>query len=315
MTSLNLHTIAQAFARYNLGTIQGEPQQIKGDIDLNYKIQTATQSYLLKYIIVPSTIKHFEFLGSLHQYLIKKEIKVPKIYPTPNGAFIENSFILYEFKEGGSQKEWTTEEIISLTTEFARMLLAMREYHVPNFIKNKDDTYVRGGSIQYCYTVFRPQIQKLPCSDYLRSDIIQIIDTLYKQYSEFETLPKFLIDGDLNESNVLFKNNQCSAIIDLSLSYEPIVYALGVACYWFALPWWTQEFNIDRYELIQKTFQSIIPFSLLERKLLPYMIMRRSMMDIMSTLQKFWNETARVTFPEKRLIDQIRRNSEIKKIL
>lgn len=315
MTSLDLEIIVQAFAHYNLGTIQGMPLQIKGDIDLNYKIQTSTNSYLLKYIVDPSTLKHFELLGSLHQYLIKKEIKVPLIYPTKMGGYVHNSFILYEFKEGTAQKEWSRDEMISLTEEFTKMLVAMRSHHVPNFIKNKDDTFVRGGNIHYCLTVFRPRIHELPCPEDIRTDIILIIETLHQQYSDFESLPKFLIDGDLNETNALFKNNQCTAIIDLSLSYEPVVYALGVMCYWFAFPWWTTEFNRERYELIQKIFLTIIPLSPLEKKLLPYMVMRRSMMDIMTTLQKFWSETARVPFPEQRLRDQIRRNSEIMNIV
>lgn len=315
MHSIDPETISQAFASYKLGSIKGEMQQIKGDVDLNYQINTETGSYLLKYIVDPSTLKQFEFLGTLHEYLRKKEVPVPKIFKTQGGSYVSNSFILYEFIDGKIEREWSDKEIISMTQAFAKMLRAMGEHHIPNFIKNKDDKYVRGGNIQYCYRIFRPLILKLDCPDDIKMPIVHLIDTLYEKYTAFESLPKSLINGDLNEMNALFKDGNCAAIIDLSLSYDPIVYSLGVTCYWFAFPWWEPKFNMERLAIMIETFEKTIPLSPLEKELLPYMIMRRSMMDIMITLQFYWSQTARVPVPESRLKEQIERNNTIMNLI
>lgn len=315
MQSLDFETLTQAFAAYKLGAIKGDPQQIKGDVDLNYRIDTDTASYLLKYIVDSSTIKQFEFLGTLHEYLRKKELPVAKIYKTQAGTYVDNAFILYEFIDGKAEREWSDKEIISMTDAFARMHRVMGQHHIPNFIRNKDDMYVRGGNIQYCYRIFRPFIQTLDCADEVKKPIIQLIDTLNGKYKVFETLPKSLINGDLNEMNALFKEGNCAAIIDLTLSYDPVVYALGATCYWFAFPWWEPAFNNEWYALIIETFEKIIPLSPVEKELLPYMILRRSLMDIMVTLQIYWNKTGRVPVPEDRLKEQIERNNTIMNLI
>jgi len=82
----------------------------------------------------------------------------------------------------------------------------------PDLIKNKNDKYIKGGDISYCHSYFKPKIHKL----------------------------------NLNEANALFRRGRNVEIIDLVLSYDPLIYDLGEFCYWFAFPWWTREFN-DRY--------------------------------------------------------------------
>jgi len=88
--------------------------------------------------------------------------------------------------------------------------------------------------------------------------------------------------------NALFKDGENVGIIDFALSYDPAVYDLGEFSYWIAFPWGTKKFNNGRFKLIVDTFQKNISLSALEIKLLPYMVLRRSMMDIMLTLQYYW---------------------------
>lgn len=311
MTDLTNETILQAFSLYDLGNVQIKPQFIQGDVDLNYKIITENNAYLLKYIVDASSLTQFEFLGSLHEYLKSKGIVVPKVYKTKNNTYVGNSFILYEFIDGIAKREWTDTEIISLVTNFTKLLLALKKYPVPDVIKNKNDQYIKGGNIEYCYEIFKPHVAVLPISNEIKMPIIETIDKLHGIFPDFKQLPKQLIHGDLNESNALFKNGKNVGIIDLALSYDPLIYDLGEFCYWIAFPWWTKKFNQDRFKLIVDTFQRNIPLSSIELKLLPYMVLRRSMMDIMITLQYYWSNKEKVNVPEKRLKEQIERNTKI----
>lgn len=311
---LDSQTIVDTFNRYGLGSIQEGYHQIKGDVDINYKIHTQDGVFLLKYIINKKNIPQFEFLGDLHEYLKSKGMPVPKIYKTKNGKYVENNFILYEFIEGEIKEEtggvWISEEITSLSSNFANLLLVMREYEIPEFIKNKSDKYTKGSDIKYCHDELKEKILKLPTTFEIKDNIVRIINLLYSKLVDFEKLPKFLIHGDLNESNAIFKDNKNVGIIDFGIGYDPIVYDLGVFLYWFSMPWWIEEFNRERYDLICETFEEILPLSVLEKELLPYMVLRRGLMDIMLTLEWYWGESD-VPVPEKRLKLLIKRNNKI----
>jgi Ser/Thr protein kinase RdoA (MazF antagonist) len=314
--SLNNHIdpilVKSTFARYGLGNINGEPEQIQGDVDYNYKITSDNGNvYLLKRITNPSHIDKFEFLGNLHEYLQTKNIVVPKYFRAKNKRFVEDNFILYGFIEGEIKKEWTDKEIASLVINFANLLIALKEYEVPDFVKNNTDKYMKGYNIAYCHDVFKPQIFELNLADDIKNPIIETVDLLYSKLPDFEKLPKQLIHGDLNEMNAIFKDGVNVGIIDFGVSYDPVVYDLGEFCYWFAFPWWTEDFNHDRYNHIRQQFEKKWPLSALEKKLLPYMILRRSMMDIMLTLQYYWSNQTEVQVPAKRLAKQVVRNSKI----
>ena len=302
------------FSRYNLGDIKGEPVQIKGDVDLNYKITTEQgNEYLLKYIVAQNHIQKFEYLGSVYEYLISRDIPVPNLCRTPVGNFIQDSCILFEYIEGEIKTDWTNNEIISLVNNFARLLLLLEDYDVPDFVKNNDDKYAKGYNVRYCHDVFKSQILKLDVPEDIKNPIVKTIDILYEKLSDFEKLPKQLIHGDLNEMNAIFKNGVNEGIIDFGVSYDPVVYDLGEFCYWFALPWKTSKFNSERYNLIIDIFQKILPLSTLERELLPYMILRRHMMDIMLALQHYWSNQKNMIFPIEVLEEKIIRNNELMK--
>ncbi len=311
---LDFQIVFTAFSKYNLGDIKEEHQQIKGDVDINYKITATSGNYLLKYIKNKENIPQFEMLAHLHEYLRKKGVPVPKIYKTENGNYIEDDFILYEFIEGHTKEqtmeEWSKEEMISLVSNFAKMLIALKDYKVPDFVKNKSDKYILGSDIKYCYGVLKPKVIQLPTSDEIKNSIIKTIDLLYSKLFDFEKLPKFLIHGDLNEMNAIFMDGKNVGIIDFGIAYEPIVYDLGEFCYWFTMPWWTEEFDRERYNLILVIFENFLPLSPLEKELLPYMILRRGMMDLMLTLYRYWSE-ANVSIPEGRLRLLIKRNNKI----
>ena len=287
---LDIKTIKSIFLKYDLGPIKCAPEKITGDVDLHYKITAESGDvFLLKYIVNKEHLKKFEFLGSVYRYLNEKGIPVPFVYKSKNDNFIEDDCILYRYIDGEIKTAWSDNEIISIVNNFAKLLIALRDYKVPDFIKNNNDKYAKGYNIRYCYEIFRPMILKLQISENLKTLIIEVIDIMYSKLADFEKLPKQLIHGDLNEMNAIFKNGLNVGIIDFGVSYDPIVYDLGEFCYWFALPWKTNIFKEDRYALIIKTFEKILPLSCLERDLLPYMVLRRNMMDIMLALQHYWS--------------------------
>lgn len=310
---MNGTAISLAFSKYNLGKIVGDPTPIKGDVDLNYKISTDdNRAYFLKHIVNKQNVEQFEFLGSLHEILREHDIPVPKIYKTNRDKYVEDFCILYEFIDGERKVDWTKEEIISLVQNFARMHKVLKEVSVPEFIKKKNDKYIKGGGIEFCHSVFKPQIQQLPIASDLKDFISFLIDLLYGKLSEFERLPKFLIHGDLNEMNALFKDNQNVGIVDFGISYDPFVYDLGEFCYWFCFHFGMEEFNKERYELIVKTYEEVNPLSQVEKDLLPYMVLRRHMMDIMLLLQWYWDNEDSKNMP---LDSLVKKNIRTQKIL
>ena len=222
--NLDINFIKSIVDKYEIGTLINEPVQILGDVDINYKIFTTKGVYLLKQIINIKNLPQFEILGDLHNYLIQKHIPVPKIYKTKNENYAENNFILYEFIDGEQKNDWTDEEMVSLTSNFAHMLQALKKYPVPEFIKNKSDKYVKGSDIEYCYKVYKPLILKLAVSQSIKDSIVNTIDILYGKLEDFNKLPKYFMHGDLNEMNALFKDEKNVGIIDIGGAYEPIVY-------------------------------------------------------------------------------------------
>ncbi len=308
---MNIELLKTAISQYNIGSLTELPVVFKGDVDINHKIVTDKGVYLLKYIVNKKNLPQFECLGELHEYLRNKDIPFPKIYKTQSDKYVENDFILYEFIEGEIKNDWSEKELISLTQNFANMLLVLKDYPVPNFIKNKDDKYTRGYNIEYCHNVLRPKILNLSLSANTKNSILDTVDTMFNKLSEFESLPKYLVHGDLNEMNAIFKNNKNVGIIDFGGSYDPLVYDLGEFMYWFTMPVWSKNFNHVTYRLIKNTFQMILPLSSKEDQLLPYMILRRGMMDIMLTLNYYWENEQDALIPESRLELLTIRNNKI----
>ena len=314
---LDIEIVKSMFSKYNLGEIKGVPEQIKGDVDLNYKI-TSDQgnTYLLKHIVNSDHIQKFEFLCAVYEFLRKNGVSVPPVYRANNGHFVQNSFILYGYIEGETKKDWSDNEIISLVDNFTKLLLVLKDYEVPDFVKNNDDKYMKGYNIEYCHDVFRPQILQLEIPEDTKTLILETIDLVYSKLSDFNKLPKQLVHGDLNEMNSIFKDGINIGIIDFGVSYDPVIYDpviydLGEFCYRFALPWETEEFREDRYELIIKTFEKTLPLSSAEKDLLPYMILRRHMMDIMLALQYYRSNQANMLIPIKTLTEKAIRSSKI----
>jgi Ser/Thr protein kinase RdoA (MazF antagonist) len=287
--------------KYDIGEINPEIKLLYGDVDVNYKITTNKGAYLLKSITNKEDIKKFEFLAELYTHLLSKNIPVPDVLKSTDGNYVEDSYILYKFIEGEDKRDWNDEEIISLVQNFSKMLQSTKDYDIPDILKNRVSKYKKGSDMAYCHEVFKPMILNLDCSESIKDPIIEVIDIMHSKLADFESLPKQLIDGDLNEMNAIFKDNKNVGIIDIGMGYDPLIYDLGEFCYWFCFHFGMKEFNVERYKLIVKTFEETIPLSPLEKEILPYMILRRHMMDIMLALQWYWDREGTAPIPENAL--------------
>jgi Ser/Thr protein kinase RdoA (MazF antagonist) len=309
MSVFDRTAIEHAFSLFNSGTILEEPLELKGDVDINYKIVADTGLYVLKYVVNTNALEQFEFFGSLHSYLREHNVCVPLFQRSRTTGYVCENFVLMEFMNGEIVKDWNTSQIISLTEHFAEMLLVLQRYRVPDFVKNKDDKYIRGSNLEYCHDVYKPKILQLEHPDNIVQEIVAVIDLLYGIRDDFNSLPKQIIHGDLNEKNALFIGNENTAIIDFGLSYNPLVYDLGEYLYWYSMPWWSHKFNSERYDVIVKTFTQKIPLSSIELRLLPCMLLRRGMMDLMLTLEWYWSQPLGTAVPSNRLRELTDRNA------
>ncbi len=304
--------IEKALAEYEVGTLEASPQEIRGDTNLNFKIFTSTGPYFLKYIQDTNELPLFEYLGDLHQQLLLSEVTVPRIYKNKQGKYVTNRFQLYKFIDGESKKEWSEKELMSVARNFAHLHNALEKITVPEIVKNKTDDFVKAESVSYVRENIMPKLEKLTTDLYIKEEIAETLRILKKSLVGYETLPKHIIHGDLNESNALFKQSRNVAVLDITLKNEALVYDLGIFLYWWCFPWWTKRMDLKRLEILLTAYEQVRRLTRREKILLPYLILRRSFLDLTLPVLRYY----RGALNKKELGDTLQgiivRNQEIR---
>lgn len=297
---------------YGVGNLEVDPHEIKGDSNLNYKIITSTGPYFLKYIQDTNELPLFEYLGDLHTQLLLSEVPVPRVYKNKQGKFVTQRFQLYKFIDGETKKEWSEKELTSVARNFAHLHNALEKIPVPEIIRNKTDDYVRTEHIVYIRENVIPRLEKSSLEQSIKAEITETLQILKKSLGAYETLPKHIIHGDLNEANALFKHSRNVALLDIALKYEALVYDLGIFLYWWCYPWWIKRMDIKRLVIVLSAYEQVRRLTRTEKTLLPYLILRRSMLDLTLPVLRYFKGN----LSKKELGDQMQRvvgrNQEIR---
>lgn len=218
----------------------------------------------------------FEFLGTLHRHLHDSGVPIPLMFKDKHGKYVNNSCVLYEFIEGRKKRRWSNQEMISLVENFSKLHNVLDTIPVPSIIKEKTDDYIRGENIIYSKRNIVPEVLKLNLPLPIKNEVSMTLSLLEKHLSDYDALPKRIIHGDFNDENALFRGNKNVAIIDITLKHEALVFDLAIFIYWWCFPWWTKHINFERYKLVLKYYKRNRQLTVREKKLLPYLILRRS---------------------------------------
>lgn len=307
--------IEKALGEYEVGNLESNPQEIKGDTNSNFKIFTSTGPYFLKYIQDTNELPLFEYLGDLHKELLLSEVSVPRIYKNKQGKYVTNRFQLYKFIDGETKKEWSEKELESVARNFAHLHNALEKIPVPEIVINKSDDYVKSENIPFIRENILPKIEKLAVDDYIKDEIRETLQILKKSLKLYDVLPKHIIHGDLNEANALFRQSRNVAILDIALKNEALVYDLAIFLYWWCFPWWTKRMDLKRLEILLSSYEQVRRLTRAEKMLLPYLILRRSFLDMTYPVLRYFKGALNKKELGDNLQKNIIRNQEIRECI
>lgn len=314
-TKIQKDTIEKALAEYEVGTLETTPTEIKGDTNSNFKIFTSTGPYFLKYIQNTNELPLFEYLGELHKELLLSEVPVPRIYKNKQGKYVTNRFQLYKFIDGETKKEWSEKELVSVARNFAYLHNALEKIPVPEIIVNKSDDYVKAESVSYVRETIMPKLEKMTTESYIKEEIAQTLRILKKSLKSYDALPKYIIHGDLNESNALFKQSRNVALVDITLKNEALVYDLAIFLYRWCFPWWTKRIDLKRLEILLTAYEQVRRLTRAEKMVLPYLILRRSFLDMTYPVLCYFKGSLNKKELGDNLEKNITRNQEVRKCI
>ncbi len=270
--------IAPLLTNYSLGKLVGRPILLRGDTkDVNYKLTTDLGiSYFLKHIKENKSVRFYNFLGSLHERLATLGILIPRVYKNNRGTYVTNHCLLFEFIEGEARADWTGKEISSAASGFALLHNELEKASVPQFIKNRSDLYIKCENMAYGEVNTFPAITISGIEECVKEEIAVTLRLLNKHLKD-DQLFRHIVHGDFGEGNALFQNEKLTAIVDLTLRYDSLVYDLAIFIFWACIM--TEEnkrLNLMKYRQTLDAYQNIRRLTSVERKILPYLILRRS---------------------------------------
>ena len=278
--------IRDVLNEYGVGKYIEKPKNVKpreeshkteGNVDVNYLITTKRGKYFIKFIQENKNFPLYEFSGYLYNYLADRRVPVPRMYKGKQDKYVVNGCVLCEFLEGETQTKWSNKEITSAAKGLAQLHNAVEKIDVPEVVKSQLDDYIRGENVKYCSENVFPKIFKLGLADDIKEEIQMTIGVLERELAGYSQFSKYIIHGDFNEGNAFFKNNKLVGIIDLALRYDTFVYDLAIFIWWFALIWEDkQRLDIEKLKLILQGYSTVRKLIDLERKWLPYLLLRRS---------------------------------------
>ena len=287
-TDPNINFISNVLEQYSVGKLLGKPILLKGDtLDVNYKITNSLgNSYFLKCVSENRDVRFWNFLGDLHYRLRFSGVPVPNIYKNNSGGYVTNYCLLFEFMPGKAKKNWTNQETGSAALNLAKMHRQLEKIDTPSFIRNQTDNYIRCEDINFNSQYVFPKILSSTIDNDIKKEISATITELDTGLSGYK-FSKHIIHGDFGEGNALFNKGKLTAIIDLTLRYDSLIYDLGVNIFWTCvIREKNKRINLERYKQIITSYQHCRRLSQRERRMLPYFILRRSCATFFYSWQK-----------------------------
>ena len=206
---------------YNVGKVLSYEKFEKGSGQLNFKVNTLTDSFVLKYFIKEIKKDNIVFDVNFNYFLEKNSFKCPRIIKNKHdnciGELNGKPYILYEFIEGEhveNQNENQKEELIKNIAMLHNITIGLTElksewrynYNVPE-------------SIDFMHSIINSKNRLVQ-----ESELSWILDEFHKLDLP-EMLPQGLCHSDLYYRNYFFEGNDFKALIDLDdINYTFLIF-------------------------------------------------------------------------------------------
>lgn len=207
-TKLQLEEIEEMLSVYNIGAdISAEPV-LAGSVETNYRIQTETGRYILKYY-EERTMEQVAFEKRLCDMLGQKAFPCAKVIPTVDDqvpVYAGKPYLLFTYVEGQSIPEKNEEQTQNLIEQIALFLQITKNQKLEGYEKR----------LTYC-----PKT----CQELVHKKVLEIGEENAIQKERWyleelnrlelpETLTMGICHSDYDVSNILFEGNEVRAIID-----------------------------------------------------------------------------------------------------
>lgn len=197
-----------------------------GIANLNYLLENSSGTRIVARILKEQKTENLEFESRIQAKLKESGIGSPQLLKNPDGSVLllslkEINITFTNYVESDPHpKIFPVELLPDLGRTLARLQQALQdlpEDEVPeNYLSKSYQNKLK----------FRKKDQQIA------KEIKNYIGNLYKKISKLN-LPKTTIHGDLNEGNILIKNNQIIAILDFeTVEYKERILDLGILVYY-----------------------------------------------------------------------------------
>lgn len=282
---------------YGLGTIIGEPEELGGNSqNVNIAFKTDRGHYACKIRDTQDDVARVNFIHRAILYLHKKELPVPRLLTTPQGAtFInlrEHIVELHEYMYGNDMDTGNLKQLGAM----AQVLAKIHDYLDGLESGLPADTSAKRPSVNYpCYSRLSRNFRRLAQAihsfdgavedkERIRKEVRQVQESAWRIYGQRELLwpelREVFIHGDFHPGNVRFSGDEVAFVHDFDfVMLAERVYDIATLLVWIILPNWADDStNTSLRDSDLKIFQHFVreynaasskPLTLKETEYLP----------------------------------------------
>ncbi len=201
--------LKQILTNYNLGKYIGSAPFTSGTVQTNIRIQTTEGQFVFRYY-ENRTKNSVLFETNLLSYLKDHHYPCPAPYRNKNGSFVgihrQKPYVFFEFMEGRhieEPNERQRKQLIQKAAELHNITVNYTPVH-------KEDRW--NYSVELCRELAQQASKRINTAN-SKEKLLWLENELLKLNLP-ESLPKGICHADFHFSNVLYKNDEFSALLD-----------------------------------------------------------------------------------------------------
>ncbi len=174
--------------------------------------------------------------SDVEKSLNESGVRQAEIFRTQSGSYLSSTgYAVFEFLDGSSLENPSTDQFDSFIEYFARYNLALAEIQVPDWVQTLKNPWDKADSIDWLLDSFpslRPFLELTPLTENAIDAALEFLDLNRDSLAES---PKQLTHGDAGPGNILYRDSNVVAVIDFTPYLESHLYSLCVSLYWHCL--------------------------------------------------------------------------------
>jgi homoserine kinase len=208
-TDISENELIRFLSDYDLGEYQGSKPFGRGTVQTTLLLQTTRGKFVLKYY-ENRTPKSVRFESRLTKYLSDQNFPCPAPLRNRHGQFVGQyngkPYIFFEYMEGQHVQEPGAEQKRQLIERVAELHILTANYEA------EYKQYRCNYSIKLCQQLARNEAERIGTTESRKK--LEWLERELQQIRLPESLPKGICHCDFDFSNVLFKDEKFSALLD-----------------------------------------------------------------------------------------------------